>query len=372
MPDAALNAYLAKHYLEGAKAEAMLARAGQSSRGDGSSSGEAVPHKKRKKKSRTHESGAHSAGGSGFRMVDDEDGAWRKERADGQEEDETGAVVMPDTASAAQAQRTRWNRLGTEASTTPVGVTDDSPSVVDPAEGTAVEAAADSSTAASCGKAPKPAVRAGLKTREEMRAERLERERLAAASDRETTGEEKAVSKGQETEAERRQRERDEAQQETVYRDASGRRIDVRAEEEMQRKLREDEKRRERERQDWNKGEAQLKAAREARRQEAQMRDEGVTRYATDTRMNEELRQRDRAADPAAAFLASSSEKAKRKGPQLPAYKGSFPPNRFGIRPGYRWDGVERGNGFEAKIFQRRNERHVRQAEERAWRQEDM
>ena len=39
-----------------------------------------------------------------------------------------------------------------------------------------------------------------------------------------------------------------------------------------------------------------------------------------------------------------------------PKYSGPpAPPNRFSIQPGYRWDGVVRGNGWEEKMLLQQN-----------------
>ena len=56
------------------------------------------------------------------------------------------------------------------------------------------------------------------------------------------------------------------------------------------------------------------------------------------------------AEDPMLAYLNEKREK-ENTGPKKPSYQGPFPPNRFNIRPGYRWDGVDRSNGFENKYF---------------------
>lgn len=145
---------------------------------------------------------------------------------------------------------------------------------------------------------------------------------------------------------------------ETVYRDASGRRIDissVRAD--ARRKEREEAEERARLHRDLNRGLVQKhKSA-----QSGLDKDVRYTRNADDEDRNEEMKSKANSFhDPAASFLSKKKTKGKESasssvtGRRL--YQGHFAPNRFGIVPGHRWDGVDRSNGFENLWFKKQNE----------------
>lgn len=55
-----------------------------------------------------------------------------------------------------------------------------------------------------------------------------------------------------------------------------------------------------------------------------------------------------------------------------PHFKGNPAPNRFGIYPGYRWDGVNRSNGFEQAWFSRMNNSKAIAEASYKWSVEDM
>lgn len=69
---------------------------------------------------------------------------------------------------------------------------------------------------------------------------------------------------------------------------------------------------------------------------------------------------------------SAPAQRKKNRGPQRPRCPHAAPPNRFGILPGYRWDGVDRGNGFEAKMFQAQNEARRKEVARAAWSMDDM
>ncbi|KAI9236994.1 MAG: Pre-mRNA-splicing factor of RES complex-domain-containing protein [Podila humilis] len=158
---------------------------------------------------------------------------------------------------------------------------------------------------------------------------------------------------------------------ETVYRDAQGRKVDRVAEkiEAAAAKRREIEKQ---ERQmEWGKGLVQREEEQARKKRMEEEKFKPLARYKDDEELNEELKDRDRWNDPAAMFL-TGVKKSKKAAPKFPLYQGNFPPNRYNIRPGYRWDGVDRSNGFEKDYFMRMNTKQHNAREAHMWSTEDM
>jgi pre-mRNA-splicing factor CWC26 len=137
---------------------------------------------------------------------------------------------------------------------------------------------------------------------------------------------------------------------ETTYRDATGRRMDPilrRAELRFQQEQREREEKESKEEEERRQKEMRLGLAQQRQKEEqkeALRRQETQTFANTkdDKEYNEALKAQERWNDPAAAFLSTDSKKKKSKRfkSRVPVYMGVAPPNRFKIRPGYRWDGV--------------------------------
>ncbi|KAK8128195.1 Pre-mRNA-splicing factor of RES complex-domain-containing protein [Apiospora sp. TS-2023a] len=144
---------------------------------------------------------------------------------------------------------------------------------------------------------------------------------------------------------------------ETVYRDATGRRVDVSMKRAEARRLAAEAAAKEQAKKDALRGEVQQEEARRRRDELDDVRIKGVARHADDEDMNAELKAQSRWGDTMADFVGKSdgggggSGAMVKAGDRRPLYQGAAPPNRYGIKPGYRWDGVDRGNGFETERF---------------------
>ena len=162
----------------------------------------------------------------------------------------------------------------------------------------------------------------------------------------------------------------------TVYRDKRGRKLDMlnefmRIEDERAGAAREA-----KEQFEWGRGTKQKADEARARDELAAVAAEPFARTAADPALEASRRGAIRDGDPMADYFAArrdEAEEAARPPDAKPRYKGPTPPpNRFGIRPGYRWDGIDRGNGWENKLYKAQSEAVGRKNDRYAWSCADM
>ena len=294
--------------------------------------------KKRKRKNGTE---------SGLVIADDDALGWDRVRST-TAEDEGPLITNAKSAEFRKAKKSAWQTVGAPA-----------PSSTDQAAAAAILAsAAAESQSLTRADEDAPAIddstvrmesgaHAGLQTAEQVtaqikRKEAEERQRFLEDGD-ELSG------KGKET----------------IYRDASGRIINVAMKRAEARRKAEAEAAKAAAELEAQKGDVQ-RAEKEKRKE--QLKDAKfmtVARYANDAELNDELRERERWNDPAAGFL--EKKKAGKSVSGRPLYKGAAEPNRYGIRPGYRWDGVDRSTGFEKEYFKSRNRQENLKNLDYAW-----
>uniref|UniRef100_K3WLA6 BUD13 homolog n=1 Tax=Globisporangium ultimum (strain ATCC 200006 / CBS 805.95 / DAOM BR144) TaxID=431595 RepID=K3WLA6_GLOUD len=169
------------------------------------------------------------------------------------------------------------------------------------------------------------------------------------------------------------------ANAETVYRDKRGRKLDMLNEMVRQQEILDGKREREaREEYEWGTGKVQKQEFKSQRELAEQMKQAPFARHEDDPELEQLRKERVRAFDPMNSKVfqeddlfggvkSSKKSKSKKKSSTKPKYAGPpAPPNRFGIQPGYRWDGVVRGTGWEEKLLLRQNKQSA--ASEEAYR----
>ncbi|EEC18578.1 conserved hypothetical protein, partial [Ixodes scapularis] len=121
----------------------------------------------------------------------------------------------------------------------------------------------------------------------------------------------------------------------------------------------------------WGKGLAQQEQQTQKLEEHLHEMSKPFSRYEDDEDLEKHLKDQEREGDPMLNYI----RKKKKKGVEnnLPKYSGPEPPpNRYGIRPGYRWDGVDRSNGFEKKLVEMRNNKKATEEIAYKWSVEEL
>ncbi|KAK6085897.1 hypothetical protein SCUP234_02804 [Seiridium cupressi] len=304
-----LSSYLATHYL----------------------SADPKPSKKRKR---------NKDPSAGLLITDDSETGWTRSANADEDDENTPATVAGTSAEFRKAKQSGWKTVGA-----PAPKESDIAAKEDAAANAILASAAAESAQASGRQDDDPAVvmmsdgtHAGLQTAATVTAQLARRKALE--------------------EAEFEKMRKHEKEAETVYRDATGRRIDISMKRAEARKQLAEAEEKKMEALEALKGEVQIEEARKRREKLQDAKLMTVARGVDDEEMNQELKEKVRWGDTMADLIGGDKGGAgggtaggKKKNKGRPIYQGAAPPNRYGIRPGYRWDGVDRGNGFEAERF---------------------
>jgi pre-mRNA-splicing factor CWC26 len=122
---------------------------------------------------------------------------------------------------------------------------------------------------------------------------------------------------------------------------------------------------------EWGKGLVQKREYEEKIKNALHEFDKPLARYANDQDLDGLLKNQEREEDPMLEYIKSQSTNDTTK--LRKQYKGPQPPpNRYNILPGYRWDGVDRSNGFEKKYYESIKAKKTRADEAYKWSVEDM
>ncbi|XP_022235517.1 BUD13 homolog isoform X2 [Limulus polyphemus] len=161
---------------------------------------------------------------------------------------------------------------------------------------------------------------------------------------------------------------------ETIFRDrATGKKRDLKEEKRKQRQEEQKKAEVEEKYMEWGKGLKQKEQQHLRVEEDLYEMSKPLARYVDDPDLERELKEQEREGDPMLAFIRKKKSKEKGKSTSRPIYQGPPPPpNRFGIMPGYRWDGVDRSNGFEKRCFEKVASKKALDEEAYKWSVGDM
>ena len=127
----------------------------------------------------------------------------------------------------------------------------------------------------------------------------------------------------------------------------------------------------EKEKRDWALGTAQKRELEQKKLEYLSELEKPFSRTADDKELEDSRKSLVRFGDPMANY--GKKNKKKKSKQEKPKYNGPpAPPNRFNIQPGFRWDGIDRTNGFEKRFFKRAAERKALTEVAYKWSVEDM